>query len=197
VICVEHLRFSYGERTVLRDLSLTVPDGGVTALSGPSGCGKTTLLRLLAGLERSQGGSIAGVDPKKTAMLFQEDRLFPGRTASQQLTDILPRPRRGEAGCWLALAGLEGEERTHPEDMSGGMRRRLALARVLALGGEVYLLDEPFAGVDLGRARVLMDFLNTLEVPVVVTTHQREVMELAVRVVELPPGQERYCPSGK
>lgn len=185
MITVEHLCFSYGERPVLQELSLTVPDGGITALSGPSGCGKTTLLRLLAGLERPQSGHISGVDPKTAVMLFQEDRLFPGRTAQQQLTDILPRPRRGEAARWLALAGLAGEERTRPEDMSGGMRRRLALARALALGGEVYLLDEPFTGVDLARTRTLMGFLNTLKVPVVITTHQREIMELSARVVEI------------
>ena len=131
MIQVEHLSLSFGSREVLRDFSLAVPDQGVTALRGPSGCGKTTLLRCLAGLERPQGGRISGITPRETAFLFQENRLLPWRTAGQHITDVLPRARWGEAADWLALAELEGEERAYPASLSGGMGRRLALARCL------------------------------------------------------------------
>ena len=189
MIQVEHLSLSFGSREVLRDFSLAVPDRGVTALRGPSGCGKTTLLRCLAGLERPQGGRISGIAPRETAFLFQENRLLPWRTAAQHITDVLPRARWGEAADWLALAELEGEERAYPASLSGGMGRRLALARCLALGGRLYLLDEPFTGVDPERAARIMSRIRALNTPVLLVSHEAPVLALADRILDLdgPP----------
>lgn len=189
MIKVEHLFLSYGEKEVLRDFSLEVPGEGITALRGPSGCGKTTLLRVLAGLERPQSGTILGVRPEETAFLFQENRLLPWRTVEQQLTDVLPRERRGEACRWLELVELAGEEHNHPGSLSGGMARRLSLARCLALGGKLYLLDEPFAGVDPERARRILERIQRLGVPVLLVSHEPFVLERADRLVDLdgPP----------
>ena len=189
MIQVEHLSLSFGSREVLRDFSLAVPDRGITALRGPSGCGKTTLLRCLAGLERPQGGRISGIAPRETAFLFQENRLLPWRTAGQHITDVLPRARWGEAGDWLALAELEGEERAYPASLSGGMGRRLALARCLALGGRLYLLDEPFTGVDPERAARIMGRIRALNTPVLLVSHEAPVLALADRILDLdgPP----------
>ena len=189
MIQVEHLSLSFGSREVLRDFSLAVPDRGVTALRGPSGCGKTTLLRCLAGLERPQGGRISGITPRETAFLFQENRLLPWRTAGQHITDVLPRARWGEAADWLALAELEGEERAYPASLSGGMGRRLALARCLALGGRLYLLDEPFTGVDPERAARIMSRIRALNTPVLLVSHEAPVLALADRILDLdgPP----------
>ena len=189
MIQVEHLSLSFGSREVLRDFSLAVPDQGVTALRGPSGCGKTTLLRCLAGLERPQGGRISGITPRETAFLFQENRLLPWRTAAQHITDVLPRARWGEAADWLALAELEGEERAYPASLSGGMGRRLALARCLALGGRLYLLDEPFTGVDPERAARIMGRIRALNTPVLLVSHEAPVLALADRILDMdgPP----------
>ena len=189
MIQVEHLSLSFGSREVLRDFSLAVPDQGVTALRGPSGCGKTTLLRCLAGLERPQSGRISGITPRETAFLFQENRLLPWRTAGQHITDVLPRARWGEAADWLALAELEGEERAYPASLSGGMGRRLALARCLALGGRLYLLDEPFTGVDPERAARIMGRIRALNTPVLLVSHEAPVLALADRILDLdgPP----------
>ena len=189
MIQVEHLSLSFGSREVLRDFSLAVPDRGVTALRGPSGCGKTTLLRCLAGLERPQGGRISGITPRETAFLFQENRLLPWRTAGQHITDVLPRARWGEAADWLALAELEGEERAYPASLSGGMGRRLALARCLALGGRLYLLDEPFTGVDPERAARIMGRIRALNTPVLLVSHEAPVLALADRILDMdgPP----------
>ena len=96
MISLHYLTLRYGKRLVLDQFSLQLPEQGITALSGPSGCGKTTLLRVMAGLERPESGHISGVQPAQTAFLFQEDRLLPWRTVGQHITDILPRPRRGE-----------------------------------------------------------------------------------------------------
>ena len=186
---ISHLTLSYGEKRVLEDFSLTLPLEGVTVLSGPSGCGKTTLMRCIAGLERPQVGTVAGLSPRETAFLFQEDRLFPWRTAEQHILDVLPKARRGEADRWLALAGLEGERAAYPAALSGGMKRRLALVRALALGGGLYLLDEPFTGVDGERIRALMAALKELGTPVLLSSHEALVRSLADRVVDLdgPP----------
>ena len=189
MIELQHVCAGYEDKLVLDDFCLTLPEGGVTVLAGPSGCGKTTLLRLLAGLELPQSGAIHGVDPRRTAVLFQEDRLFPHRTVAQHLTDVLPRERHGEVTSWLALAELMQEADQYPGQLSGGMCRRLALARALALGGDLYLLDEPFTGIDLPRRRRLMETLRGLGVPVILVSHEPEVAELADHVIHLdgPP----------
>lgn len=189
MIELSHLEFSYGDRTVLSDFSLTLPVQGITALQGPSGCGKTTLLRLLAGLERPQSGTISGIVPGTGAILFQENRLLPWRTVKQHITDVLPKGRQEERDRWLELVELEDEVDTLPAALSGGMGRRLALARCLALGGSVYLLDEPFAGVDSERTRRILTRIRSLGTPVVLTSHQASVLELADRVIPLdgPP----------
>ena len=196
VLEISHLFLSYGEKQVLVDFSLTLPLEGVTVLSGPSGCGKTTLMRCVAGLERPQRGAISGIIPRETAFLFQEDRLFPWRTAEQHLLDVLPKSRRGEAARWLALAGLEGEKDTYPSALSGGMKRRLALVRALALGGRLCLLDEPFTGVDGERVRALMAALKELGTPAILSSHEELVRSLADRVVYLsgPPLRREKCP---
>ena len=189
VIKVRDVTLRYGEKLVLDRFSLEIPADGLTALSGPSGCGKTTLLRVLAGLEARTAGTVDGVDPSQTAFLFQEDRLLPWRTVGQHITDVLPRSRRGELADWLAFAELSGEESARPAALSGGMARRLALARCAALGGDLLLLDEPFAGVDPQRAARIMIRLRALSVPAVLTSHQDPVLAACDRVIELdgPP----------
>ena len=189
MIKLENITLRYGEKLVLDRFSLEIPLEGLTALSGPSGCGKTTLLRVLMGLARPEQGAVSGLDPDRTAFLFQEDRLLPWRTVSQHITDVLPRPRREEAAKWLAFAELEGEGDAYPSALSGGMARRLALARCAALGGEVLLLDEPFAGVDQERTGRLLEHLRGLGAPVVLATHQAQVLAACDTVISLegPP----------
>ncbi len=183
MIQIRDLTLSFGDKPVLDRFSLDIPERGVTALSGPSGCGKTTLLRCIAGLESPQGGSVTGVSPARTAILFQEDRLLPWRTVEQHLTDVLPPQRREMVAPLLRLAQLEGERYARPASLSGGMGRRLALARCLALDADLYLLDEPFAGVDLSRARTIMDYLRQLDTPVVIASHEPEILSLAHNII--------------
>lgn len=191
MILCEHLSLSFGEKTVLEDFSLKIPDRGIIALQGPSGCGKTTLLRILSGLERPQSGTLKDLSPQQTALLFQDDRLLPWRTARQQLTDVLPRSRWGEVPGLLELVELSGEEQAYPGQLSGGMGRRLALARCLALEAKLYLLDEPFAGVDLPRALRILERLRTWEAPILLVSHEPELLAKADAVLSLdgPPLQ--------
>lgn len=189
MIQIQQLHLSFGEKTVLKDFSLSIPEQGITALSGPSGSGKTTLLRCIAGLQSPDSGSITGISPSETAILFQENRLLPWRTVQEHLTDVLPAHRRSEWKFLLDLMDLTAEKDRYPSQLSGGMNRRLALARCLALDAKLYLLDEPFTGIDLPRIRLLMDYLHNLPVPVLLSTHEPEVLALAHRVIHLegPP----------
>ncbi len=189
VIVCKELTVFFGDRTVLDHFSLRIPDSGVTVLSGPSGCGKTTLLRVLAGLEKNQGGTVEGISPQQTALLFQDDRLLPWRTVEQHLTDVLPKSRWGEVPALLALTELEGEEKALPSTLSGGMGRRLALARCLALDAKLYLLDEPFAGIDLPRALRILERLKKLPAPVLLVSHEESVLAQADQLIRLdgPP----------
>jgi ABC-type nitrate/sulfonate/bicarbonate transport system ATPase subunit len=182
MIEIRNLSLFYGDKRVLDDVSLDLPSEGLTALTGPSGCGKTTLLRLLGGLERPQSGTITGLDPARTAFLFQENRLLPWRTVSQHITDVLHKERWGELTDWLAFAELEGEGNSFPGSLSGGMARRLALARCAALGGGCLLLDEPFAGVDQARRERLMERLRALKTPVILVSHEPDVLSGCRRV---------------
>ena len=187
-LAVENLTVRFGEKTVLDRFSLSLPLSGVTALSAPSGSGKTTLLRVLGGLQAG-GGVVEGVAPGRTAFLFQEDRLLPWRTVGEHISDVLPRERRTEVSRWLELAELEGEADSWPAALSGGMGRRLALARCLACGGALLLLDEPFAGVDAPRAERILKRIRALGVPVLLASHEAHILSLADRVVRLdgPP----------
>lgn len=187
MISVNNITVRFAEKTVLDQFSLELPEAGITALSGPSGCGKTTLLRVLAGLQPVEGGRVTA--PERPVILFQENRLLPWRTVEQHITDVLPRNRREEAEGWLALAELEGERGDYPAALSGGMGRRLALARALACGGGLILLDEPFAGVDAPRAARVLARIRALGAPVVLSSHERETVDLCDRVIRLdgPP----------
>lgn len=189
MIEVNALTLSYGEKLVLDRFSLELPYSGVIGLTGPSGCGKTTLLRAMGGLVKPAFGEIRGLDPKRTAFLFQENRLLPWRTAEQQITDVLPRERKGEAGEWLALAELEDEGRAKLSELSGGMARRLAIARCAALGGETLLLDEPFAGVDAERALRILERLSQKVRLMILVSHEKSVLTACDRVISFdgPP----------
>lgn len=193
MITCRELTACFGDKAVLDRFSQSFPDRGVTVLSGPSGCGKTTLLRALAGLQPLRGGAVEGVAPRDTALLFQEDRLLPWRTVRQHLTDVLPRDRWGEVPALLALAELTGEEASRPAALSGGMGRRLALARTLALPARLYLLDEPFAGVDLPRALRILERLDRLPAPVLLVSHEEAILSRAQQAIYLdgPPLRRR------
>ena len=182
------LSLGFDGRAVLDRFSLELPLAGITALSGPSGCGKTTLLRVVCGLQRPDSGEVRGVQPCETAVLFQENRLLPWRTVQQHITDLFPRGR-GEAGPWLELVELGGEENKLPRELSGGMQRRLALARALALGGKLLVLDEPFAGVDAALSGRILERIRRLALPVLLVSHESGVLQSADRIVELggPP----------
>lgn len=147
MIEIKDLKKSYGERTVINGLSLRIKKGEKVALMAPSGCGKTTLLRLISGLERAEGGQIDS--EASVCFLFQEPRLFPQFTVLQNVKAVLRgKDKQKKALAALKEVGLEGEEGKYPHELSGGMAQRAVLARALVTGRQIFLLDEPFKGLD-------------------------------------------------
>jgi len=150
---VSHLCKSYGGQVVLEDVSFTAGTGALCVM-GPSGRGKTTLLRLILGLERPDGGAVEGVEDARFSAVFQEDRLLLGRTALENLRFVRGNgPDEAEGRALLEELGLTDTGGKAVREFSGGMRRRTALARALCVPFDVLVLDEPFTGLDVGSRR--------------------------------------------
>lgn len=147
---------SFGGKTVVESASLSVNAGEILCLTGPSGVGKTTLLEIMAGLVRPDAGAVKR--SADAAFLFQDDVLIPWLTAEETVAYILPKTmteneKKECAACWLKKFELEGG--LYPAAMSGGMRRRLSMARTFAANRRLILLDEPFAFLDEERRLIV------------------------------------------
>ena len=149
MIELTHISKSYPPKTVIQDLSFRLPERGIFCLMGPSGCGKTTLLKMIAGLEDPSNGTLT-VDVAKKAMVFQEDRLVPWLTSEENIRLVLSKGENSSflAQDLLASLGLQKAANALPGTLSGGMKRRVSLARALAVRADLLLLDEPFTGLD-------------------------------------------------
>ena len=179
--------FSYdGEHPVLVDFCMETPDGGAIAVMGASGSGKTTLLRILLGLEKPNSGEIFGLDNKRFAVVFQEDRLLQHRTARQNVeipligTQIEKTNVHKIAGTALRDVELNGFEDFSVRELSGGMCRRVALARAIAfarsgLGRDAAILDEPLKGLDNAmKKRIVPRFIDAFATRVIITHDENE-----------------------
>ena len=162
---------SYEGHPVLEQLCLELPEKGTVCLFGPSGCGKTTLFNCIAGLEKLDSGAILGMEGRRVAYMFQEDRLLPWINARENVEVALRHADEKQAQKWLEAVGLGEDGDKRPSELSGGMRQRVALARALAFGGDVILLDEPFRALD-PKTRLRMETL--------VQEHSREALKLLV-----------------
>lgn len=188
VLNAQGLYKAFNGHEVLRDVSLELPDRGVTALTGPSGCGKTTLLHILAGLLKPDRGTVELAPGVCLSMVFQEDRLLEWATAEQNVA-LGVRAASRKARTELALraldsVGLAAAARQRVSEMSGGMKRRVALARALAAGGHLILLDEPFQGLDDATKEDVMETLRRTaqHASILLVTHDdREIQALDAR----------------
>lgn len=148
----------YGDRCIFRDLTFEIKDNVCTAFYGSSGLGKTTLLRCISGLEAADGGSVTGLEGLKKSFVFQENRLI--ETASTIDNILCVAPDRKRAMEYLAKTGLEDCAKKKAGLLSGGMKRRLALARALAYGGDVFFLDEPLRELDSATEEKMLVLLK-------------------------------------
>src|SRR6476659_4711916 len=203
----------FGDFHALRDVSLDIQSGELIALLGPSGCGKTTLLRIIAGLETADGGSIlfAGEDTtdvhvreRQVGFVFQQYAVFRHMTVFENVAfglRVKPRGQRpGEAQIkskvheLLGLVQLDWLADRFPSQLSGGQRQRIALARALAVEPKVLLLDEPFGALDAKVRKELRRWLRRLHdelhiTSIFVTHDQEEALEVADRVVLMNKGR--------
>ena len=154
----------FGEKRVLSGVSLTVKKGECAMLFGASGCGKTTLLRIAAGLEKQDGGSVE--KSGKTAVVFAEPRLFPTATVLENVTAVMSRSKKDRKAAErraveiLAAFGLGGSESLYPSELSTGMAARVSLARAVAYDADLYLMDEPFKSLDAGIKQSVVAYLR-------------------------------------
>ena len=164
MVRISHLSKSFGDNAVIRDLTLTLPDGGVTVLVGPSGSGKTTLANLLLGLLPPDGGAIEGIAGKRLAAVFQEDRLCEQMSATGNVRLVLGTPTTAaSAGIRreLLAVGLDEESVTKPvSQLSGGQRRRVAIVRAMMATSDFLCLDEPFKGLDEATKERTMTYVS-------------------------------------
>ncbi|MFT4268210.1 MAG: ABC transporter ATP-binding protein [Xenophilus sp.] len=201
---LDRVRFSYDGRRVIDDLSFSVTQGETLALLGPSGCGKTTVLNLLAGFLLPDAGEVRIGGTRVTApgpdrgVVFQSYALFDWMTVSENIAFALRcagRPlseQRRVAAEMAELVGLQGWERAYPYELSGGMKQRCCLARVLAARPRVMLMDEPFAAVDIQtRERLQEEILaiqEALGTTLVFVTHSiDEAIFLGHRILLFDP----------
>ena len=191
--------------TALRDLSLAVAPGEFCAVVGPTGCGKSTTLSLISGLERPSAGEVdvmgkpvTGVDPR-IGYVFQTDAVFPWKNvlknvAAGPLFRGVPRSEAyARAHDWIARVGLTGFEDRYPHQLSGGMRKRVALAQTFINGPQILLMDEPFSALDV-QTRTLMgnellQLWSSTSASVVFVTHDlEEAIALADKVCVITAG---------
>jgi sulfate transport system ATP-binding protein len=200
---------NFGDFVALDDVSVTIPEGSLTALLGPSGSGKSTLLRVIAGLEEPDAGQVLLGDEDVThrparargvGMVFQHYAAFKHMTVSDNVAFGLKIRKRPKAEInkrvheLLELVQLEGLAKRYPAQLSGGQRQRMALARALAVEPQVLLLDEPFGALDARVRKELRAWLRRLHdevhVTTIIVTHdQEEAMEVAGQVVVINQGR--------
>jgi iron(III) transport system ATP-binding protein len=191
----------------LEDISFSAPAGEITCLLGASGCGKSTLLGLAAGLLRVQQGSILidgavladerhspPPEARPVGLVFQDGALFPHMTIAANVAFGLPKARHGEVEGWLAQVGLAGLGPRYPHELSGGQQQRAALARAMAPGPQVLLMDEPFASVDIVLRRKLRRDCRLLlreagATTVLVTHDPAEALDIADRIAVMEAGR--------
>ena len=148
MLTIDRVCKSFGSLSVLKDVSLTVGDGEIVALIGPSGCGKTTLLDIISGLSQPDSGTVTVGE--NISYMFQSARLLPWRTVYENIRLVREDVSPEEIHELIKAVGLEGFANYYPDQLSGGMAKRCALARAFHYQGTHLLMDEPFQGLDYG-----------------------------------------------
>ena len=184
MIEIKNLTKAYEDNMVFQQFSLSFKDNEITAVLGTSGCGKTTLLNILMGLDKNFSGTIDGLDNKKISVVFQENRLLETGSIKDNLTVV----NSNLDECERVIEALEMKDFFYSSvaSLSGGMKRRVALARALLYGGDIYIFDEPFKGMDLQTKEKAMKLTKekiSKKTCIFVTHDLEEAKEFADRIV--------------
>ena len=184
-ISIKNISKSFEGKTVLEDFSLELESGKVYCLLGPSGSGKTTLFNIIAGVMPPDSGTVNGPESRKIAVVFQQPRLVPWLTAAENV-ELVCNGDKKIAAYWLEQMSLQDDSRTLPQDLSGGMRQRVSIARALSYGGDILLLDEPFNGLDNVLKKQVWKSIRERfagKTILVITHHQTEAEEIADEII--------------
>lgn len=178
----------FGQKRVLENFTATFPGGQTTCVMGPSGCGKTTLLHILLGIECADCGTVEGL-PSRISAVFQEERLCEDFSAVANIRLVTGKTISETAieDCLCAF-GLSGSTRLPVRELSGGMKRRVAIARAILAEGELLILDEPFKGLDEATRRSVADEVRrrTEGRTVIMVTHDPvEAIMMDAKVLEM------------
>ena len=177
-VSFEKVSKSFGEKSVLKELSFSIEKGQVVCIMGPSGCGKTTVVNLLLGLIKPDGGTVN--TPEKVSVVFQEDRLFEEFSALSNVAAVVPKTEsKDKCAALLKAMGLGDELKTPVAKLSGGMQRRVAITRALVTEADFFILDEPFKGLDENTKDEVIEFVREYlrGKTVLLITHQTDEAE--------------------
>ncbi len=166
-----NLYLSFEGRVILNKVSFSLPDAGIFALMGSSGIGKSSLLKILSGLLAPDSGTIRGLDNLRVGIMFQEDRLLPWHTVLKNVMLAMEHPSQEEARKLLDALEIGESADMYPAVLSGGMKRRVALARAIAFSPDVLLLDEPFSGIDEQIKGRISPFIQESAPLIIFSTH--------------------------
>lgn len=201
MIEIKHLCKSYDHKVIYNDWNGSIKEHEITCIMGPSGCGKTTLLRLLAGLEEFEGGEVRGLEEKRIAFVFQENRLMPWLTVRENIAYVLESTHTQDQQKVIldeiiSRMRLSEVQKQLPTTLSGGMKQRVALGRALAYGGDLLLMDEPFKELDITLKDELIDDLlaywNEKRPTIICVTHDiQEARRLGGEVLEIRKVEQR------
>lgn len=178
MIKIDNISFSYGSKPILNNFSLEIKRGERLYISGESGIGKTTLLRLIIGLEKPQTGKITYSDSLRFSAVFQEDRLLPFMSILDNCT--LVGANTDTAKAHLAALGILSSADNKPHALSGGMKRRAAIARALSAEYDLLILDEPFTGLDAENIATAAAYISeqSADRALLIVTHSAAEAEL-------------------
>ena len=179
MIRIESLCLSYGGQRVLENVDMHIRPGEKVAIMGPSGCGKTSLMKAIGGLIKPESGSVSAYGT--LSCVFQEPRLLPWLSAADNINAVLSDSAETlpQAQMWLEAVGLGDAGQKRPGELSGGMQQRLSIARALAYGGDILLLDEPLKGMDtlLSESIAALIRSHSANKTLVLITHDRAEAE--------------------